>query len=133
MDLVEICGPAEAAWTHARLTEYNSAFITDYDEWAWCVRDAAGAPCAGLVATRDLDCLTIDYLFVEEAQRGRGYGAALLHRAEAAARLRRVKRIVCNTFSFQAPRFYEARGYRLFAKLDPCLGPHGQYFFIKEL
>lgn len=41
--------------------------------------------------------------------------------------------VILNTFSFQAPEFYEKRGYRRFGGVEPALGEYGQYFYIKEL
>ena len=87
----------------------------------------------GLAATRDLDCVTVDYLFVAEGARGQGLGAALLDRAEDEARRRGARRMLLNTFSFQAPGFYDRQGYRRFGGVSPCLGEYGQYFYVKEL
>ncbi len=68
---------------------------------------------AGIYAVRELDCVTIEYLYVEEKHRGRGYGSQLLERIEQQARAAGAKRIFLNTFSFQAPAFYEKHGYQL--------------------
>lgn len=88
---------------------------------------------AGIYAVRELDCVTIEYLYVEEKHRGRGYGSQLLERIEQQARAAGAKRIFLNTFSFQAPAFYEKHGYQLFAKLKPAMANYNQYFFQKLL
>lgn len=64
---------------------------------------------------------------------GRGYGSQLLERIEQQARAAGAKRIFLNTFSFQAPAFYEKHGYQLFAKLEPAMANYNQYFFQKLL
>ena len=64
---------------------------------------------------------------------GTGLGAALLRRVEEEGRRQGARRVLLNTFSFQAPGFYEKQGYRCFGALEPCFGTHGQYFFCKEL
>ena len=58
---------------------------------------------------------------------------ALLRRVEEEGRRQGARRVLLNTFSFQAPGFYEKQGYRCFGALEPCFGTHGQYFFCKEL
>ncbi|KYZ77361.1 hypothetical protein AXX12_04350 [Anaerosporomusa subterranea] len=35
------------------------------------------------------------------------------------------KRIILNTFGFQAPAFYEKHGYQLFGKIEPCFNDYG--------
>lgn len=130
---IEACGAAEAAQIHQQLEAYNSRFLADYEEYAFCIRDAAGALIAGITAQRDLDCVRVGWLFVGESCRRQGYGSALLRRLEQAARQSGARRILLNTFSFQAPAFYAAQGYRLCAAIEPCFGAYGQYFFDKEL
>lgn len=125
--------PETADEIHDRLRDYNARRITDYDEFSFCVRDEDGALLGGVAASRDLDCVTVDYLFVDEAARGQGLGAALLARAEEEARRQGARRVILNTFSFQAPGFYDRQGYRCFGKVEPCLGEYGQYFYVKEL
>lgn len=127
------CTGADAETIHEKLRASNARFITDCETMNFCIRDGAGELIGGIVACRDFDCLTVDYLFVEEAYRGRGYGGALLNHAEAQARGQGARRILLNTFSFQAPEFYRKLGYRTFGEVTPCFGPYGQYFFIKEL
>lgn len=125
--------PEDGEEIHARLQAYNAQYITDCGEFSFCARDEAGELLGGVAATRDLDCVTVDYLFVAPAARGRGLGAALLARAEAEARRQGARRVILNTFSFQAPGFYDRQGYRRFGGVEPCLGKYGQYFYVKEL
>lgn len=75
----------------------------------------------------------IDLIWVKEELRGRGYGHNLLTRAEEEARQRGAKHAFLDTFSFQAPEFYEKRGYRVFGELGEFPPGHQRYFFTKEL
>lgn len=66
--------PEDRAEIHARLQAYNARYITDCAEFSLCVRDERGELLGGLAATRDLDCVTVDYLFVAEGPGGRAWG-----------------------------------------------------------
>jgi len=125
--------PETAEEVHRCLQTYNAQYLTDFDEFTFCVRDASGALLGGIAATRELDCVTIDYLYVEERARKNGLGQALLARAEAEGRRQGARRVILNTFSFQAPEFYEKQGYQSFGAVEPCLGGYGQYFYRKDL
>ena len=43
------------------------------------------------------------------------------------------KRVLLNTYSFQAPGFYRRMGYELLAQQNPCFGEYSQYYFTKNL
>ena len=79
------------------------------------------------------DTVEIDDLCVAEAYRNRGYGERLLRKVEGEARADRKKRILLNTYSFQAPAFYEKMGYRQLFKIAPAFQEYAQYFYMKEL
>ena len=57
------------------------------------------------------DWLYVEYLAVTEASRGKGVGSRLLERAEALARELSLEGVALDTFGYQAPAYYEARGY----------------------
>jgi GNAT superfamily N-acetyltransferase len=57
------------------------------------------------------DWLYVEYLAVTEASRGEGVGSRLLERAEAYARELSLEGVALDTFGYQAPAYYETRGY----------------------
>jgi GNAT superfamily N-acetyltransferase len=82
------------------------------------VRDETGRLIAGLTAEIFWNALYIDILWVDEDHRRRGYGAALLRRAEDAGRAESCDVAYLSTFDFQAPGFYERYGYDVLGELQ---------------
>lgn len=84
------------------------------------------------------DCLWnfvhVHLLWVDEAARGKDHGTKLMREAERVARERGAALVWLNTFSFQAPKFYEKLGYRRFSALKgtPVKGAT-RFFYAKRL
>lgn len=77
-----------------------------------CVAHDAGAAVVGGAVGRTWGrCAELQQLWVDPAWRGRGLGATLVRRFEAAAAARGCGTVYLETFSFQAPRLYRALGY----------------------
>jgi ribosomal protein S18 acetylase RimI-like enzyme len=72
-------------------------------------------------------------MWVREELRGRAYGRSLLTLAEEEARQRGARHAHLDTFSFQAPGFYERHGYRVFGELQDFPRGHRRYYLTKEL
>lgn len=73
-------------------------------------------------------------LFVVPAElRGQGLGASLLRQAEEWARKEGCIGVWLDTFSFQAPGFYEKQGYTVFGTLEHYPDPHRRFFMQKRL
>ena len=87
---------------------------------------------AGLAGETYCGWLSIRYLWVSEGLRSRGVGRELMAQAEARARDRGCHSAWLDTFSFQAPGFYEKLGYEEFARLD-FPPDHQRHFFKKRL
>ncbi len=75
----------------------------------------------------------LDLLWVKEELRGHGHGHRLLTRVEDEARQRGAKNAYLDTFSFQAPEFYEQHGYQVFGELQDYPNGHQRYFMAKQL
>ena len=76
------------------------------------VEDDSGELMAGIVAETFGNWLEIEYLFVKEDLRGQGIGSQLLQQAESEAKKRNCRSVFVNTYQFQAPTFYQKRGYK---------------------
>ncbi|MGD8586486.1 MAG: GNAT family N-acetyltransferase [Chloroflexota bacterium] len=88
---------------------------------------------AGLIGATFWDWFYLDLLWVREDLRGQGLGRQLVEEAEAEARRRGAKGAYLDTFSFQAPGFYEKMGYQVFGELPEFPGRHRRYFYTKTL
>ncbi|MGH6945260.1 MAG: GNAT family N-acetyltransferase [Geminicoccaceae bacterium] len=72
----------------------------------------------GLIGRTFWEWLAIELLWIAPAHRGAGHGRRLVAIAEDEARRRGCHHARVNTYSFQAPGFYEKCGYARFAALD---------------
>ena len=117
------------------LQQYNLAFVpTDGDlPFAVLLRDEEGHLYGGLVAKAGRGWLKIGSLWVEEALQGQGYGRQLVALAEAEGVRRSCHSAYLDTFSFQAPDFYEKCGYEIFGTLEAFPEPHKRFFMRKSL
>ena|SRR5215468_8555957 len=79
------------------------------------------------------NCLYISVLWVKEGHQRKGYGHALMTRAEEIARIRPCDVIFLATMSFQAPGFYEKCGYARFAELNEAPTGFSRIWFAKRL
>lgn len=117
---------------HQKLRDYNAQFMGDGKDYNFHIEEN-GRIIAGIVAASVFDTLEVDFLFVDADYRGKGLGKTLLRHVEDQARRDGLKRIILNTYSFQAPNFYQKLGYLVAAELTPCFGTVSQYFLCKEL
>ena len=104
------------------LREFNTRHFgtyrwTDLDVY---VRDANGRVVGGAV-------------WVAEGLRGRGVGSGILTTAEKAALEGGCRAVLLDTLSFQAPAFYEKRGYVRIGVVDDYRGGTQRIFMQKHL
>lgn len=133
LDLVLDCNEEEATYIHEKLIEHNIKFITHFEEFKFCLKDYEGKIIGGIIASKDNECMTIDFLWVDEDKRGKGLGRILVNHLEAVAERRGCVVIWLNTFEFQGPEFYKRMNYELFGTLEKCINGYSQYFFRKAL
>ncbi|MFG6373402.1 MAG: GNAT family N-acetyltransferase [Oscillospiraceae bacterium] len=119
-------------YVHKQLQAYNSNYMKGFSDFS-CHMEENGAIVAGIVAESVGDTVEVEFLFVDESCRGRGLGQTLLEHVEAEARKQGMRRVLLNTYSFQAPGFYEKMGYRAVFKLEPAFDEFFQSYFLKEL
>lgn len=87
----------------------------------------------GLIGETFGNWLCIKYLFVSEELRGKGIGKQILKAAEEEARRRGCKYVFVDTFSFQAPLFYQKMGYQEAFVLNEYPYTGKRYYYTKEL
>jgi GNAT superfamily N-acetyltransferase len=87
----------------------------------------------GLWGESSYHWLYIQMLVVSGKYRERGLGSALMKKAETIARSRGYLGIRVETFSFQAPGFYEKLGYKPFGTLSNYPRGHRTIYYFKAL
>jgi ribosomal protein S18 acetylase RimI-like enzyme len=127
--------PADVEFLSDRLHEHNvsQTGVAFGGELAIYVRDDAGQIAAGIYGWTWADWLEIRYLWVREDRRRKGLGRTLLLAAEREAIARGSRYVVLDSYSFQAPGFYQKLGYQVFGKLTDFPGPHQRYYLWKRL
>jgi ribosomal protein S18 acetylase RimI-like enzyme len=118
----------------AQTRAYNAAF-TERDVRRLCVfvRSADGSIIGGLSGKTYWQYLEISFLWVGEQHRNCGKGAKLVAAAESEARRRGCAHALVDTFSFQAPGFYQKLGYNEFGRLTGFSGEHDRHYLHKTL
>ncbi|MFP7479533.1 GNAT family N-acetyltransferase [Terribacillus saccharophilus] len=130
---------AEASeYIRERLIAYNVEKLPDEakspkETAAFTVRDEADSIIGGITCTLFWHHMHIDFLWVEETKRKEGLGAKLLAEAENFAKQKGARLIKLDSFSFQAPAFYEKHGYTVFGKVEDHPIGHTQYYLVKRL
>jgi GNAT superfamily N-acetyltransferase len=87
----------------------------------------------GLTARIGFGWMFVELLFVPERLRRQGTGRALMEQAEAVAREKGCIGIYLDTFSFQAPGFYQRLGYAVFGEITDYPPGQCRFFLSKRL
>ncbi len=117
------------------INDYNQQQAGDDHARRLCyvVKSAAGEVVGGVIGITYWDWLSVDLMWVRADLRGRGYGQRLLALIEDAGRRQGAKQAFLDTFSFQAPGFYEKQGYRVFGALEGFPAGHTRFYMTKAL
>lgn len=83
----------------------------------------------GLFGKIMLQRLYVELLGVKADARGQQLGARLLRAAETAAKARGLNGVYLDTYSFQAPGFYEKLGYEEFGRLRGVAGEPDRIYY----
>jgi GNAT superfamily N-acetyltransferase len=112
--------PGDVGVIEQALTEFNVARARPYDRLPLHVflHGENGATIGGLTGFTNWEWLCVDCFWLPENLRGSGWGARLLDAAEDEARRRGCRHSHLYSYSFQAPEFYQKRGYAIYATLD---------------
>jgi ribosomal protein S18 acetylase RimI-like enzyme len=135
--IVYVEKPEESAWgiIGNGLDAFNKQHGGDYGYQRLCcvLQTPDGEIVGGVLGDVIWQWFHVDLLWVKEELRGQGYGGQLLAQAEAEARQRGAKHAFLDTFTFQAPEFYQRHGYRVFGELPDFPAGHTRYYLTKEL
>jgi GNAT superfamily N-acetyltransferase len=119
----------------AGLDAFNAS-AAGYNDWrpiAVTLRDAAtGEVLGGATGRTSLGLLFLDLFYLPERLRGAGVGSGILDAFEAEGRARGCRSAVLYTISFQAPDFYERRGWVRFGEV-PCDPPGTSRVFMSKV
>ena len=127
--------PADISALEELIYQFNVATTghTDGQELAVTLRDARDMLIGGIFGfTRD-GWLDIRLFWVREDRRGHGLGGQLLAAAETEALARGCHTAIVDTHSFQAPAFYQHRGFTIYATLEGYPSGHSKHFLRKRL
>lgn len=107
--------------------------LSDYSPVNLFLRDQGDEVVGGLLGAVWGGVLYVRILWVAQALRGRGHGRRLLEAAEQRAVERGCRQVFLDTFSFQAPGFYEKQGYEVYARAEDWPVGHTHCFLRKRL
>ena len=127
--------PDDVQFIDDQINEHNMVRTgrRDARQLALFLRDGQQSIVAGLYGFTWAGWLEIKLLWVREDLRGRGHGRRLIETAEAEARARGCQDVWLDSYTFQAPAFYQRLGYKVFGSLEDYPAPHGRVFLTKTL
>ncbi|WFR62281.1 GNAT family N-acetyltransferase [Paenibacillus amylolyticus] len=128
----------DSEYVRHQLIAFNAAHVSEelrnrYEELNFNIKNENGDIVAGVISTLCWNWLEVDILWVDSAQRHRGYGSQLLLEVERIAREKSCDFVMLNTFSYQAPEFYKKHGYHLITTIENAPTGHSHYYFKKDL
>lgn len=127
-----------AAFLRSQVVHFNAGCLSDQiktpvEQMNLLIQDESGHKVGGLSGEIYWHHLHIDFLWIEEDSRGKGFGRQLLQMAEKRAREKDCRLILLDTFSFQAPEFYKKQGFNEFGVVRDHPAGFSQHFFEKRL
>lgn len=96
------------------LSAFNEPYFPDLVEnsFGYFVRGEGGQILGGAVGKLILTAFHLNYFWLDEAIRGLGYGSKMLKYMEQEALKQGAINMFLDTYTFQAPKFYELAGYK---------------------
>ncbi|SHO55004.1 GNAT family N-acetyltransferase [Vibrio quintilis] len=95
------------------LGEFNQTYVPEIEDQSFglFVKDESGKVIGGLTGFIYITSIQIRFLWLSDALRNQGIGSQLIQRVENEARQRGIPNIAVDTYTFQAPGFYELCGF----------------------
>lgn len=138
MQIIRQWNQEDSNYIRQKVIEYNTSQLPDEvkspsENVSLVVRDEEGNIIGGITGTIFWRHIHIDYLWVDNQLRLKGYGTKLLHKMEEVAKEKKCRLIILDTFSFQAPEFYKKHGYKEFGLIEDHPKGFRQHFLEKRL
>ena len=129
------CPPEETSIIDRGISEYNEAVapMHEVQPVSCFARSESGSVVGGAVGRRWDKICELQQLWVSDSYRRQGIGSQLLQAFEQHAKNHGCTLLHLETFSFQAPSFYQSRGYQI--ELERKGYPDGiiKYHMVKQL
>lgn len=137
LNIIYIEKPEEGAWgvIGRGVGAYNKVQAGDnqFQRLCYVLQDKNDEILGGVLCEVYWEWLYIDLLWVKEELRGNGYGRQLMETVEKKAKESGAKNAYLDTFSFQAPEFYEKLGYQVFGELKDFPPGQDRFYMRKDL
>ena len=117
------------------LRDFNRPFLEGVrdDDVVCYLNSKTGEKIAGVVGRIRGKWLSVEYLWVDEREKGKGLGSELLLKLESHAMEQGCHSSMLQTASFQAKPFYRKHGYKTQMILDDFFDNAEVYYMIKRL
>lgn len=118
MKIVQQWNQEDRDYIRKKVIEHNAGKVPEevkhpVKNVSYLLRDENENILGGITGTIFWRHLHIDFLWVDQSLRGQGYGEKLLQSIEEIAITNQCRLIQLDTFSFQAPEFYQKYGYEV--------------------
>ena len=124
---------ADRLWRGLISFNRKTAGPFNYSRTVLTARSESGKTLGGLILQSYWNESYVELLWLSAQARKRGLGRELMAEAERRARRRGSKLLHLNTYSFQAPGFYEKLGFRRFGRMSGSPKGASRYFYVKGL
>lgn len=116
MDIIFTHSPnsEDIDYIYQGLGDFNQRFVPEItdESFAIFVRDKSGKILGGLTGFIYITSVQIRFLWLSEKLRSQGVGSALMEKIELICKEREIRSIAVDTYTFQAPKFYEYHGFK---------------------
>ena len=115
------------------MEQTNGEFCSPQPWLSLVLKDHEGTIVGGIMTSTLYWTQYLEVLWVDEKYRGLGYGRDLVLEANRLGREQGCVSSHTYTFSWQAPEFYQAAGYKLIATYDGYVGGIKEHILMKKL
>ena len=137
MQIIQQWNQEDSDYIRKRVIEHNLSKLPDevkhpVKNISFMLKCEDGEILGGITGTIFWYHLHIDFLWVDESLRGEGYGGKLLDYIEKTARENNCRLIQLDTFSFQAPDFYQKYGYQIVGIIEEHPTKDFQQYYLEK-